>query len=102
VASLIPEVTQLLCFLFMVGSFVVLSSFVDGAPFIWFWKCVTSHAVSKEQPIFFLVCIAVGIYWLDYIPLYKHLSVKETEHSVLTPQPSCKVLDEIVSYSPQV
>lgn len=69
---------------------------------MWFWKYVTSHAVSKKQPVFFPVYIAVGMYGLEYLPLYKHLSVKETEGSFLTPQPSCKVLHEIVSSSLQV
>lgn len=38
---------------FMVGSFSVLSSYVNGAVFIWSWKYVTSHAESNKQPVSF-------------------------------------------------
>lgn len=49
------------------GSFSVLSSYVNGAAFTEFWKYVTSHAVSKKQPVFplFFYCCRSSLGWIS-------------------------------------
>lgn len=53
----------------------------------------------KNSQFSFHFFIAVGLYWVEYLPLYKHLSVRETEDNFLLP--SWKVCHGIDSCSSQ-
>lgn len=50
------------------------------------WRAMRSLTNSQFPFVFY----SVGLYWVEYLPLYKHLSVRETEDSFLLP--SWKVL----------
>lgn len=73
------------CFVWFVFWCVCVLVYVNGAAFIWFWKYATSHAVSKKKTVFFSVYIAVGLYWLEYLPLHKNLFIQETKPAFLLP-----------------